>query len=82
MDIIIQELMLTIYFIIAFAILFVLDRKYSNDTQYEDILRKSQFDSFLILCSILWLPFLIVIVFCVLIQKIFERDDKNERSSL
>lgn len=61
------------YFIIAFIILFILDKRSKNFSKEER--RRIKYNSGVIFCSVFWLPILIVVIFVVFLSRIFDKEE-------
>lgn len=73
-DTIIYGLIIGGYILGCFIFLLFMEKRMNNES--DNIIRKQQIDSGMIICSILWLPLLIIIVLYVLTKRLFGRNDK------
>lgn len=71
---IIYELIIGGYILGCFIFLLIIEKKMKNET--DNIIRKQQIDSGMIICSIFWLPLVFFIMIYVFAKRIFGRNKK------
>ena len=64
------------YLIGALIFLAIIERKFNKDENKDTFIRKQQADSGMIICSILWLPLILIIFSYIFTKRIFGGNEK------